>query len=188
MVHAGCGKKRLNLLNRDVMNTIGVKQNLVDGDDIDIAALISHLMANKWLIVAVILITLSCGYFYAHRQIPQYQADVLLQVDTSKAGSMHGGLADQLSFGGAVSGNPVATQIALIQSRFVLEPVIQELGLDIRIIPKRSFWQKIWNKKANQMLKVQTFDVPHNHLNTSYQLYLDSPLHVKLYNKNRKYR
>ncbi len=47
-------------------------------DEIDLSAMVDQLAENKWLILLVTLVTLSIGIFYASRQVPQYQSDVLL--------------------------------------------------------------------------------------------------------------
>ena len=170
------------------MNTTGVKQNFFSDDAIDVAALFGHLIANKWLILIVTFITLTVGYFYAKNQTPQYASDVLLQVDTARSGAIRGGLAEQLAFsGGSVTGNQVATQVSLIQSRFILEPVINDLGLDISVMPiKHYFWQEFFTKDVKQRVTIETFDVPHNKLNKSYEIYIDSPNHIIMYDVNKK--
>ena len=61
---------------RDVMSNIADKQALasrVDEDEIDLSAILNHLLENRWLILIVTLCALAFGIFYASRQIPQYE-------------------------------------------------------------------------------------------------------------------
>jgi tyrosine-protein kinase Etk/Wzc len=188
MVYASRGEKRLNLWNRDVMNTIGIKQTSTqENDEIDLMALFNHLMANKWLIMAVTLITFSLGVVYTHMKIPLYQADVLLQVDNSNRANLgQTGFAAQLAYG-AVN-NSVATQIALIKSRFILEPVVEALGLDIDVILKKeSLWRRIFNfNNIKPQIIVQLFDVPQKKLNKKFKLKIDQKNNIILLDDNNK--
>lgn len=103
-------------------------------DKIDLRSVFYTLLEEKKVILAVTLMSLILGVFYAMTKVPQYQADVLLQMESKQASSALLGNTSLLSsIGGGV---PTADiQIALIKSRFILLPVVQSLGLDITVSP-----------------------------------------------------
>ncbi len=172
------------------MNKIGAKQSTsTDNDEIDLSALLGELVLNKWLIILITLATLSLGVLYAYRQVPQYESDILLQVDSGRAGLAKEGLVEQLASGGGGSANAAITQIALIQSRFILDPIIQLLHLDIDVIPKyQSIWDRLFHQKklSNNGIQIDTFDVPKDQLNQRYYLSIDKTGFVSLFNAQDK--
>jgi len=112
------------MLSKSTNNNIGMVQGSHD-DEIDLAALLHQLWGHRWLLLLTTVIGLTLGVFFAKRQPVQYQTTALLQVDTkSGGGGAAGGVAQQL-LGGAGAGDSAATHMALIQSPFVLEPVIE---------------------------------------------------------------
>ena len=153
-------------------------------DEIDLSAIVDQLAENKWLILLVTLVTLSIGIFYASRQVPQYQSDVLLQIDSGQSGlGPTGPVAQQFLFRSA-GAEATSSQIALMQSRFILEPVINQLGLDISVIPaKGAFWTR-WFARSKNTIEVKQFEVPREHINQAYKLVIDKPGHIQLYNTN----
>jgi tyrosine-protein kinase Etk/Wzc len=171
------------------MNTIRIKQTASSNDDeIDLVALLNQLIANKWLIIITTLVTLSLGYISAHRKIPQYQADVMLQVDVIRPGFGGGGFGGPFALGAGSSAASASTQMALIKSRVVLDPVIEELGLDIMISPQKPpLWKRLFqHKQTNKHIQVQTFDIPKKKLNKPYQLRVEKPGYLSLYDSKKK--
>ena len=155
--------------------------------DFDLSSILRELLAHKWLIILITSLGLMVGVFYASRQVPQYQSDVLLQVDTSQSGLGRSGLPTQLSAGmGSSSSNTVATQIALIQSRYVLEPLVESLGLDISASLKHSsLWDRIFNGvRSNRKVDVSIFVMPSSRFYQPYDLLIDKPKHVVLTDKD----
>lgn len=182
-------EKCLNLRNRDVINTIGTKQiSVSEGDEIDLSALINQLMANIWLIVFVTATTLGIGVLYVYKQVPQYQSDVLLQVDSSRAGFGQGGFVGQLAMGGSRSGSSVQTQMALIQSRFILDQVVQSMGLNIDVSPKNgTLLERLFEKNISKnTIEIKSFEVPQAKLNMMFQLQVDRPGHILLLDSEGK--
>lgn len=164
------------------MSTILSNQTYAqEGDEIDLSAILGQLSENRWLILFITLCTFALGVFYASRQIPQYQSDVLLQIEGPSPGiGQSSAMVQQFMFR-SPTGDATSTQTALMQSRFVLEPVIQSLGLDISAVPKKgSMWSRLTslNKKTAQ---VSVFEVPRHDINQRFNLVLDKPAHVSLY-------
>lgn len=106
-----------------------------DDDEIDLRELVGALIQERWLIAGVAVLCLLLGAAYAFLATPIYESDVLIQVEQKK-GAMAG--LDELSMmlGG---GGDAATEaeIEIIRSRSVLGAAVEQLGLDIEVIPKR---------------------------------------------------
>lgn len=101
-------------------------------NEIGLKTIFYNLLAEKWLILIIACITLIFGITYAITKKPQYQSDILLQVEDKEEG-----LANLRSsyFKTSVKATPVETQSALIESRYILAPVVEELGLDVIVKP-----------------------------------------------------
>lgn len=149
-----------------------------ENDEIDLSMIISELWENKWIILLITAIMLSMGVFYASKQIPQYQSTILLQIEPNKQVGA-GLVSQQLSLGGNAS-NSEATQIALIKSGFILEPVIKELGLDISTSLKQSAFVKRFFP-SNLKLEVKKFNVADKYLNKSFELVINKNNYLSLY-------
>lgn len=164
------------------MNTIA---NTHQEDEIDLSDLFHTIMDHKWLILATSLVCLTLATVLVSRQIPEYQADVLIQVNDSrnKASGMISGIASQINIGGMRS-DPAAIQTALIKSRFVLEQVNHSLGLDIQArVQQNILMRHISPEKA--AIKIPVFKVPSDALKTKFSLVYDKLNHVTLLdNKN----
>lgn len=156
--------------------------------DLDLAKILHYLWEQKWLVIGVTSLIFCLGVFWASRQVPQYQTDVLLQIQGKKqSNSMIGGISKKLDL--ASSGdNSAVTHSVLIQSRFILEPVINALGLDIEVLPYHSMLMHWLFPKRNEItpITVGLFEVPGNMINQSYQLIFDKKDHVQLFDPNQQ--
>ena len=149
-------------------------------DEIDLAALAHQLWRHKWLLLLTTVVGLTLAVFFAKRQPIQYQTSALLQIDAKGGAGQAGGMAQQL-LGGASGGDSAATQMALIQSSFVLEPVIESLGLNIHSLHKPTlFMERLFPWVHKKELKISTFDVPESAVNQTFRLNVDKPGHVSL--------
>lgn len=168
------------------MSQISNKQSYAsESDEIDLSAIFNQLLEYRWLILLVILCTFSLGVLYSSRQIPQYQSDVLLQIESGQPGlGQAGAMAQQFMFR-SPAGDATSTQIALMQSRFVLEPVVKSLGLDISATPKRGLWARFMDS-SKKTIQVKSFVVPHSQINKSFELLFDSPTHITLSNSAKQ--
>ena len=102
-------------------------------DEIDLNNFIQPLLAEKWLVISVTLIIFLISVVYSIVKAPIYQANVLLEVqgDQSSLDKIGSNLLPLNSD----ESRDVNKQIALIKSRYIIEPVIQNLALDIQIKP-----------------------------------------------------
>ena len=163
------------------MSQMSSKQAYVpESDEIDLSSFINQLSEYRWLILLVTLVTFGLGVFYASRQIPQYQSDVLLQIEAGQSSlGQTSAMAQQFMFR-SPAGDATSTQIALMQSRFILEPVIKSLGLDISAVPKkRGVWSRL-TSFGKKTIQVPLFEVPHQQINQVFTLVLDKPAHVRV--------
>jgi len=162
------------------MSNIQIKQGHTHQvDEIDLSGILDIISQNRWLILIVTLFVSAVGFFISSKQIPQYQSDVLIQIDSGHSNlGQSGGMGQQFVLRPP---DVTATQVALIQSRFILEPVIKSLGLDISATPKKgSWWARMFGSR-HKSIQVTSFVVPRNQINQSFNLVLDQPSHVSLY-------
>ena len=170
------------------MSNSAAKKELFQQDgEIDLQQIFRQLWVNKWWLVVIMLFTLMLGIFYVSRQIPQYQAEVLLQIKSDRMGGgigVAGRLSQSLNFGSSQIDSE-ATQIALIKSRFILAPVVKNLGLDISVVPKQL---KIMHMlfPSNYSMDVNQFEVSPKYINKNFLLMVDQKNHFSLYTKTKK--
>jgi tyrosine-protein kinase Etk/Wzc len=164
----------------------GQQAHAFESSEITLSAIIHEILDHRWLILIVTLFCCGIGAFYAVRQIPQYQSDVLLQVGSPQS-SMGQAAAGAQSFTfRSPMGDATSTQIALMQSRFILEPVIRTLGLDVGVtLKKTGFWSRLTSFKK-KTIKVSLFQVPRKQMNQSFDLVLDKPNHLRVFDSMRQ--
>lgn len=149
-------------------------------DEIDLSAVFYQLLENKWLIIIITAVFLSIGGLYASRQIPQYQSSVLLQISDKQQGSaglLGSVMPQQMRFGGD---NSALTQIALINSRFIMTPVIRSLHLNISVTPYQNFLQSFLNPVRDTKVTVDKLLVPIDLINKKLILSFDEKKNYKL--------
>lgn len=102
-----------------------------DNEEIDLLGLFGTMIDHKWLIAAVTGAFMLTGAAYAVLATPVYQANALLQVEAKKNDLL--GFSD---IGGMLGKeSPSATEIELIQSRYVIGKTVDNLKLDIVVQP-----------------------------------------------------
>lgn len=161
--------------------TISTNQNqMVDHNaEMSLIDIVAQFYQNKWLFLLITLLTLAMGVFYSSRQAVQYSSDILLQIESKQQTLGRSDAASQMLFGS--SSNPTSVQMSLIQSRYILSPVIKSLGLDIVIQPKKRFF---WSKKpviTPRQLNVSRFELPQKQLNKKFKLIINKSNTVSLY-------
>jgi tyrosine-protein kinase Etk/Wzc len=157
-----------------------------ESEDFDLAVVFHYLWVHKWFIIILTALSFSIGGLYALRQVPQYESNVLLQIDSNKP--VIGQISAVQQFLGGSSGDNAATQIALIKSRFVLEPVINALGLNLSISMKpATLWNRIFPSTTSNQLRFSLFTIPRSLLNKQLTLIVDRPNHVSLYDDSMRF-
>ena len=157
---------------------------MADDDEIDLLALLSVLLRGWKIILAFALAGLLLGVLYSRYVNPTYKADALLQLDEKSLG---------LSALGANISDLVAPEVSLaqterelIKSRMVLQPVVDQLHLDIQLSdPQQSVFDRLAQARTATAIhyrdrvvldteqgqaKVSSFIVPPSYLNHNFIL------------------
>jgi tyrosine-protein kinase Etk/Wzc len=118
----------------DIKKKIELNQALLSSldDKIDFREIFYILLSEKKIILGAVLATFLLGILYAFTIIPQYETNALLQVET-KQPSLEMNLGALAPSNRQTSSSDV--QMTLIKSRFIMVPVVEALGLDIKIQP-----------------------------------------------------
>ncbi len=93
------------------------------------------LAAARWLVAGVALAVLALSVAYLFVATPIYQSNLVLQIEdrTQKLT----GLEDLSDFMGSTA-SPAETEIEIIRSRTLIGTVVDELGLDVQLTPRRA--------------------------------------------------
>ena len=115
-------------------NSLPIQEHREDDDEVDLLALLGTLIDSKWIIIGITAFFCALGVAYALLATPIYQANALVQVEEKKGGmSALGGMGEMSEMFGGTS--PAITEIELLKSRAVLGKVVENLKLDIMVIP-----------------------------------------------------
>src|SRR5690606_15226748 len=102
-------------------------------DEIDLRELVGVLIDRKWWVIATTAVFLAASVIYVLLAAPVYRAQAMVQVESEMPTIP--GLADLTSLAG--SGSVAATtEIALLRSRTVVGAAVDQLHLDIEVVPK----------------------------------------------------
>jgi tyrosine-protein kinase Etk/Wzc len=106
-----------------------------EDEQFDLYKLYHLLKANRWFVAACAGICLILGAMILTLKVPVYSANVLLQVDGKSSMADLNSAANSMLLSTQTTASPQDIQTVLIKSRFILEPVVQKLGLDLAIKP-----------------------------------------------------
>lgn len=81
---------------------------------------------RKWIIVAIVMVSLASSHFYVRKAAPIYKAFVTLNIDTSQPIAEITGSG--VTFWGADRGGQLATQLELVKSYSIMREVALRLG------------------------------------------------------------
>lgn len=112
------------------------KHHGFDGqDEIDIREIVGTIVANKWLILLVTILATVVGWIYTVTTPTQYEATALIQIENKSQGmGGFGGISESIASSSRASSS-VQIETALMKSRFVLQPTVESLGLDVKVTP-----------------------------------------------------
>jgi tyrosine-protein kinase Etk/Wzc len=105
-------------------------------DEVNLRELYELLYSGRWTILAIALAVLVAGALYCVLVLPTYEANGLVQVEETSNSS--GSMSSLSQISSLLLGSPVQTEaeIQILQSRLVLDQVIQSLNLEIEAYPK----------------------------------------------------
>ncbi len=154
--------------------------------EIDLRGLLLALYEDKWLIGVITGITFCLAAVGLLLQPHRYESNVLIQIE-NKSDSL--GQLENVPSLFDIKASPSDVQKALMDSRFVLEPVVENLNLNIitgqhyfpllgSFIQKRhhsSTLAKPWKGLSRfawggEKFKVAQFDIPHDYLNQNFKI------------------
>ncbi|MDI5934142.1 polysaccharide biosynthesis tyrosine autokinase [Halomonas kalidii] len=101
---------------------------------IDVGRFLGMLLDHKWWIALVVIIFTLGGVAYVSLQTPIYSSNALVQVE--RRGSVNP-IGDAEMTGGILESGGVAAEVEILRSRMVLGKVIDKLGLDTHIVPRK---------------------------------------------------
>lgn len=128
-------------MSKTAPNT-SINDAIQEDDEIDLIALLLTLLRGWKTILACALLGLALGITYSRYVQPTYQTDALLQVDEKSKGIA--ALGSDISDLVGESSSATETERELINSRMVLEPVMNNLYLDTIITnPEIGFLDRI---------------------------------------------
>lgn len=106
--------------------------NLDTTDDINIGKLVGDVLARKWLIISVTLISCLVASVYAMVAVPVYKGNALIQVEESSSGVLS---LDDIGDMFAVESS-TDTEIYILRSRLIVGNTVDELNLAVEVEPQ----------------------------------------------------
>ncbi|MCD6048132.1 MAG: Exopolysaccharide transport protein [Gammaproteobacteria bacterium] len=119
-----------------ISNNSGQSQQSFAAEQIDLHQLYHIIKANRWFIAAVAAACILLTIIFLFLKSPVYSSNILLQVEdkNSLAAGLDSSAASML-LPAQAGAAPQDVQTVLIKSRFILEPVVRKLSLDLDIKP-----------------------------------------------------
>ncbi|WP_375139783.1 tyrosine-protein kinase Wzc [[Pantoea] beijingensis] len=164
------------MLNKKRVNTSSDAHN-----EVDLGRLLGSIIDYKWLIIAITSFFTIAGVLYSIFATPIYQANALVQVESSIGSQLVNNLDSLLP-----DKPQSAAEIELLQSRMVLGKTVEDLHLDISI-GQNYFplfgkgWARLTGEKPGE-LAISRFNLPNSLLNIPLTLEMDTKNHFKLLN------
>lgn len=128
-------------------------------DDFDLRAIFLYLKEKIKFVAIVTFAVFAIVTLVALTMLPKYSSTALIQVDNTPTASSGlsqalGDFSSMLMQTNAGVATPAEIQEALISSRFILEPTIEKLGLNISVSPHHflSLGSSAFNPKVNDIV------------------------------------
>ena len=160
--------------------------------EIDLRATWNLIKSSYKLIVIITMFFLICGIYYAETRSPVYQSEAMIQVGNndleSAINSGNGGAAMLSGLAGQSSDFNIET--ILLQSPYVLEKVVRQMGLAISVSPYYSgFFARKWAEFRHinsGNITLSTLEVPDSLLSKKLILTVNNQNQYSLMTKNGK--
>ncbi|CRL44841.1 Tyrosine-protein kinase wzc [Sodalis glossinidius str. 'morsitans'] len=153
-----------------------------DSNEVDLGRIFGSIIDYKWLIFSITSLAAILGILYTLFATPIYQADALVQVE-STTGSQIIQNMNSLS----LEAKPVSmTEIELIESRMVLGKTVDDLGLDVTLQQKYfpvlgKGWARLTGKEAGR-IALSRLRLPSDMYNVPMTLIITDKQHYQLKN------
>lgn len=108
-----------------------------DEENIDLTELLPLFKTHRFFILGLVLLGILIAIIYAARIPQQYESNALIQVENS-SNEMQGVLQSLSISGSATSSQAMSSIVesSLLKSRFILQPTVESLGLNVRAEPQ----------------------------------------------------
>ncbi|MDP3190352.1 polysaccharide biosynthesis tyrosine autokinase [Rhodoferax sp.] len=126
-------------MNLPQTNLPAPTQPRADADDINLLNLVDIVIDNRWLIAVVTAVAIVIGGLYAYLSTPIFEANTLIQVESSKGSSGLGEAGELFN-----TQSPTAAEMEILRSRLVLGQVVKNLQLDLSVSPKYAPFYGRW--------------------------------------------
>ncbi len=168
-------------------------------EGLDIRSVATQLYQHIWFILGTSIITFLIAFLYTFTVQPQYQSTALIQINTSSSNS---NLLSKFGYKSSTESDSEA-QLAVIKTRYILEPVIKNIGLNIIVktnyFPIVGAWiarryqgdnvaspllglkKYAWGGEA---IEVKNFSVPSKYLGQIFRLVAEKENTFTLYSSN----
>lgn len=104
----------------------------------DLMSLLTQLWVRKWLVLALTVLGATVGTVIGQLPPNEYRTTALVQIEQRSSGiTLPTELIGELMMGREQS-NSLETEIHVIRSRLILDRVVDDLRLDIEVIPERA--------------------------------------------------
>jgi tyrosine-protein kinase Etk/Wzc len=190
------------------MNELDQTKKILDVSEIDFKEILQHLRAGKKIIFITMGLGLLLSCFFVIFKAPIYQPTVLLQANNQNNSATSGLFANGLGNTAANMGianitseaSTAQIQMTLMQTSYILQPVINSLALNIKVQPKYLPWighyiarqyqgdtpapAKFWLSSfawGGEALDVATFNVPPDNFKEKFTLRILDAEHYALY-------
>lgn len=122
----------MNTIDRNEFKNISSPLPLED--TIDFHKIFGHLYQYKWIVILSSLFTFTIAYLYTFTLQPQYRTTALLQVSSQSSNHFNNVLGN-IGFKNNQA-SPTEVELALLRTRYILEPVIKENNLHLIVRPR----------------------------------------------------
>lgn len=163
------------------------QQPISEVDDIDLHSVLRSMIEKKRIIIATSVLVFTFAMTYALLTPKKYQATLLLQVQqkqTNAQSTWH--QPNPSSSAENAPEEPLSAQIALIRSKFTLEPVIHTLGLDLSISASAPIHVDGSLIKANYAIHISELQLPAKYLKKKLHLIVDDLHQYTLYDSRNQ--
>ena len=151
--------------------------------EIDLRKLIAILLDGKNIILSFTFIFFLLSIVYILNAIPIYKANSIILVEDSAPGIP--GLDDMTEIFSSESSS--ATELQVINSRFVIGSVVDELDLTIHIEQDRALpLGKVTNTSPYQSIGIPFFEIPKNNFGDEYYIIIEDDLKFSLWFDGQK--
>lgn len=172
--------------NRSSANINRSPVEIEEDEGIDFKEMLSIVASNRWLIASFALTGLILALLYAFLAPPVYEANSLIQIQQQQT-PLSGDASSSLLSMFLPNAAPTDAEIQIMESRSVLQPVVDKLGLNIGINPRLVplIWH-FFHHIGKSEVDIKKLEVPSNWEDEDLELLIKPNSSYELYSPNGK--